>query len=87
MIDVLERKHAILLTEFDRYVVEHPEFAVKIPRNAQIVLQVEEEEKYNAWSRQIAARQRERDQSVVFVKVRIKIVHGYMRIWGHEHRA
>jgi hypothetical protein len=32
MIDVLERKHAILLTEFDRYVVEHPEFAVKIPR-------------------------------------------------------
>jgi len=70
MIDVLERKHAILLTEFDRYVVEHPEFAVKIPRNAQIVLQVEGEEEYNAWSRQIAARQRERNQSVVFVKVK-----------------
>jgi hypothetical protein len=70
MIDVLERKHAILVTEFDRYVVEHPEFAVKIPRNAQIVLQVEGEEEYNAWSRQIAARQRERDQSVVFVKVK-----------------
>ena len=70
MIDALERKHAILLTEFDRYVVEHPEFAVKIPRNAQIVLQVEGEEEYNAWSKQIAARQRERDQSVVFVKVK-----------------
>ena len=70
MIDVLERKHAILVTEFDRYVVEHPEFAVKIPRNAQVVLQVEGEEEYNAWSRQIAARQRERDQSVVFVKVK-----------------
>ncbi|MGD2089561.1 MAG: hypothetical protein PVH61_25525 [Candidatus Aminicenantes bacterium] len=70
MIDVMERKHAILVTEFDRYVVEHPEFAVKIPRNAQIVLQVEGEEEYNAWSRQIAARQRERDQSVVFVKVK-----------------
>ena len=70
MIDVLERKHAILVTEFDRYVVEHPEFAVKIPRNAQIVLQVEGEEEYNAWSRQIAARQRERDQSVLFVKVK-----------------
>ena len=70
MIDVFERKHAILLTEFDRYVVDHPEFAVKIPRNAQIVLQVEGEEEYNAWSRQIAARQRERDQSVVLVKVK-----------------
>lgn len=70
MIDVMERKHAILVTEFDRYVVEHPEFAVKIPQNAQIVLQVEGEEEYNAWSRQIAARQRERDQSVVFVKVK-----------------
>lgn len=70
MIDILEKKHAILVTEFDRYVVEHPEFAVKIPRNAQIVLQVEGEEEYNAWSRQIAARQRERDQSVVFVKVK-----------------
>jgi hypothetical protein len=70
MIDILEKKHAILVTEFDRYVVEHPEFAVKIPRNAQIVLQVEGEEEYNAWSRQIAARQREQDQTVVFVKVK-----------------
>lgn len=70
MIDILEKKHAILVTEFDRYVVEHPDFAVKIPRNAQIVLQVEGEEEYNAWSRQMAARQRERDQSVVFVKVK-----------------
>ncbi|MFQ5866280.1 MAG: DUF5647 family protein, partial [bacterium] len=31
MVEVLERKHAILVTEFDRYVVEHPEFAVEIP--------------------------------------------------------
>ena len=70
MIDILEKKHAILVTEFDRYVVDHPEFAAKIPRNAQIVLQVEGQEEYNAWSRKIAARQRERDQSVVFVKVK-----------------
>ena len=41
MISILEKKHAILVTEFDRYVVEHPEFAVNIPQNAQIVLQVE----------------------------------------------
>lgn len=47
MIDILEKKHAILITEFDRYVVEHPEFAKKIPQNAQIVLQVEGDEEYN----------------------------------------
>ena len=70
MIDILERRHAILVTEFDRYVVEHPEFAVKIPQNAQIVLQVEGDEEYNGWSRQLAERQREPDQIVVYVKVK-----------------
>jgi hypothetical protein len=70
MIEILERKHAILVTEFDRYVVEHPEFAVEIPRNAQIVLQLEGDEEYNQWSRQLAENQREPDQKVVYVKVK-----------------
>jgi len=68
--DILERKHAILVTEFDRYVVEHPEFAVKIPQNAQIVLQVQEDKEYNEWSRQLAERQKEPDQVVVYVKLK-----------------
>jgi len=70
MIEILERKHAILITEFDRYVVEHPEFAVKIPRNAQIVLQVEGDEEYNEWSTQLAERQREPGQTVIYVRVK-----------------
>jgi len=70
MIDILERRHAILVTEFDRYVVEHTEFAVKIPQNAQIVLQVEGDEEYNEWSRQLSGRQREPGQLVVYVKVK-----------------
>ena len=70
MISILERKHAILVTEFDRYVVEHPEFAVNIPQNAQIVLQVEGDKQYNDWSMQLAERQREPDQRVVYVKVK-----------------
>ena len=70
MIDILEKKHAILVTEFDRYVVEHPEFAANIPRNAQIVLQVEGDEEYNDWSTQLAGRQREPGQRVVYVKVK-----------------
>ncbi|GFP26788.1 hypothetical protein HKBW3S43_00180 [Candidatus Hakubella thermalkaliphila] len=70
MIDILEKKHSILVAEFDRYVVEHPDFAEKIPQNAQIVLQVEGDEEYNKWSRQLAERQRETGQSIVYVKIK-----------------
>jgi len=70
MIEILERKHAILVTELDRYVVEHPEFAAEIPRNAQIVLQVEGDTEYNEWSEEVAERQREPGQRVVYVKVK-----------------
>ena len=70
MMEILEKKHAILATEFDRYVIEHPEFTMKIPRNAQIVLQVEGDEEYNKWNRQLAERQREPGQRVVYVKVK-----------------
>jgi len=70
MISILEKKHAILVTEFDRYVVEHPAFAMKIPQNAQIVLQVEEDNEYNDWSKQLAERQREPGQKIVYVKVK-----------------
>jgi hypothetical protein len=70
MIEILERKHAILVTEFDRYVVEHPEFAAGIPQNSQVVLQMEGDDEYNEWSRALAERQREPGQSVVYVKVR-----------------
>jgi hypothetical protein len=70
MISILEKKHAILVTEFDRYMVEHPEFAVNIPQNAQIVLQVEGDKQYNEWSIQLAERQREPSQRVVYVKIK-----------------
>ncbi len=70
MIDILEKKHAVLAAEFDRYVVEHPKFAVKIPQNSQIVLQVEGDDEYNEWSKQLADKQREPNQIVVYVKVR-----------------
>jgi len=70
MINTLEKKNAILVAEFDRYVVEHPEFASKIPKNGQIVLQVEGEDEYNRWVRRIADKQREQGQTIVYVKVK-----------------
>ena len=42
----------------------------EIPRNAQIVLQVEGDEEYNKWSAQLAERQRELGQRAVYVKVK-----------------
>ena len=70
MNEILEKKHAILVTEFDRYVVEHPEFAASIPRNAQVVLQFEQDDAYNQWSAQLAQRQREKGQDVIYVKIK-----------------
>ena len=70
LIEILEKKHAILVTEFDRYVVEHPEFAAKIPQNAQIILQIEGDEEYNNWSKRLAEKQREPGQAVVYVRVK-----------------
>lgn len=67
MDSVLEKRHAILMTEFDRYVREHPRFATKIPHNAQVVLQIEGDEQYNAWSRELAQKQREPGQPVICV--------------------
>lgn len=70
MTDILEKKHAILVAEFDRYVIEHPKFAAKIPKKAQIVLQVEGDKEYNDWSRQLAEKQREPGQPAVYVKIK-----------------
>ena len=70
MIDIFEKKHVILVAEFDRYVVEHPEFAVKIPKNGQIILQVEGDDEYNRWSKGLADKQREQGQTVVYVKIK-----------------
>ena len=69
-VDILEKKQATLVAEFDRYVVEHPEFAKKIPKNAQIILQVYGDDEYNNWSIQLAKKQREPGQTVVYVKVK-----------------
>lgn len=70
MIDILDKRHNILVAEFDRYIIEHPEFAVKIPQNAQIVLQIEGDEEYNRWSKELAERQKEPEQLAVFIKVK-----------------
>jgi hypothetical protein len=68
--NVFEQKNAELVTEFDRYVREHPEFAERIPHNALVAMLVEGDEEFNRWSQEGAKRQAEKGQPVVYVKIK-----------------
>jgi hypothetical protein len=62
-------KNLILSTEFDRYVLEHPEFADKIPENAQVVFLPEDDLELREKNIEIAKAQREPGQAVVYVEI------------------
>ena len=68
--NVFEQKNAELVTEFDRYVREHPDFAERIPDNALVAMLVEGDEEFNRWSQEGAKRQAEKEQPIVYVKIR-----------------
>ena len=55
--------------EFDRYVLDHPGFAAKIPGGAQVVLQLAANPKFNAWVRRLARKQQQPGQAVVVVQI------------------
>ena len=68
--NVFEQKNTELVTEFDRYVREHPDFAERIPDHALVAMLVEGDEQFNRWSREGAKRQAEKGQTVVYVKIK-----------------
>ena len=68
--NVFEQKNAELVTEFDRYVREHPDFAERISDNALVAMLVEGDEEFNRWSLEGAKRQAEKGQAIVFVKIK-----------------
>jgi hypothetical protein len=68
--NLFEQKNAELVTEFDRYVREHPDFADRIPKNALVAMLVEGNQEFNRWSQEGAKRQAEREQPIVFVKIK-----------------
>jgi hypothetical protein len=63
-------KNLDLLFEFEKYVLEHPRFAERIPDNALIVMQIEGDEEFNQWSRKLEQAQAEKDQTVVYIIVK-----------------
>jgi len=64
-----EELNAEVGAEFDRYAVEHPAFAAKIPRGAQVVLQLPNQARFNAWLRRLARKQRQCGQPRVIVDI------------------
>ena len=51
----LIEKNSMLVKEFDRYIIEHPEFADAIPHNALVVMQIDGDDEFNAWAKKASA--------------------------------
>lgn len=62
-------KNTMLVKEFDRYILDHPEFADKIPDNALVVMQIEGDEEFNRWAREAAQSAAEKDTPIVYVTI------------------
>ena len=62
-------RNLILTTEFDRYLLAHPEMAEQVPSNAQIVLLPQDDPELCEKNREVAAAQREPGQPVVHVHI------------------
>ena len=62
-------KNSMIVKEFDRYILEHPEFAEKIPNNALVVMQIERDEEFNQWAKETALKATEKDQPIVYVTI------------------
>lgn len=63
-------KNQQLSTEFELYISEHPEIVDKIPDNAMIVLLPEYDEELSKRNMEIAVKNKEEGQPLVYVKVR-----------------
>ena len=62
-------KNTMLVREFDRYILEHPEFANKIPNNALVVMQMADDDEFNEWARKSGQSMAEKDNPIVYVTV------------------
>ncbi len=63
-------KNLDLIFEFEKYILEHPDFAEHIPEGATLVMQVEGDEEFNRWSRRLGKKQMESGQSVVYITIK-----------------
>jgi hypothetical protein len=60
-------KNLDLIFEFEKYVIEHPEFAACIPRDAIISIRVEGDESFNRWSQRLTKKHTNGKKKPVFL--------------------
>ena len=65
-----ELQNSMLVDEFDDYIREHSEFAQHIPDRALVALLLEDDEEFSSWSRQQARTMAEKNQPVLYVKIK-----------------
>jgi hypothetical protein len=59
----------VLIREFDKYILEHPEFSDRIPNNALVVMQIEGDEEFNGWARETGRQVAEKDMPMVYITI------------------
>ena len=57
-------------TEFHRYLMENEEVANNIPANALVIFQVDGDDDFNNWHKEISLRNREKDQPIIYIYVK-----------------
>jgi hypothetical protein len=66
----MEQINGMLLSEFERYVMEHLQWAEQIPKGAQVIFLVEGDDEFNQWSKERGSAQVEDGQPVMYVKIK-----------------
>lgn len=66
----LFEKNLVLSTEFSRYVLEHPEVAKRLPKEAIVVILPDYDQELAEENLKIAKARREKNQPMVFVRVK-----------------
>jgi hypothetical protein len=62
-------QNSSLVKEFDKYILEHPEFSEQLPDNALVVMQIEGDEEFNRWAKHAAKEAAEKDTPVAYVTI------------------
>ena len=61
---------AMLASEFHRYLMEDEKRAPKLPENVLLIFEVEGEDDFNRWHKEMSIRNREVDQPVAYVHLK-----------------
>ena len=60
----------MISTEFNRYLMGNERLTKDIPKDALIIFQVEGEDDFNKWHKEMSLKNREKGQPIIYVKVK-----------------